>query len=161
MPGTGQNVHESLRHMDAFEYFYAQGHTRTYKRVAEKIGVSQMAVSKWARTFDWQTRVIERDKKNGAALANKTDTMLVNAKANYRKLITTAIEQFKDKLEIGEITIENVGDLEKLVKLDMLLIGEPTERSATTSGHEITDDSIKAAFRAIYREQFSGDSTEH
>ena len=53
--------HETHRHLAAFELYVAQSERRSYTAVARALGVTAMAVRYWARSFDWQTRVRERD----------------------------------------------------------------------------------------------------
>lgn len=54
-------------------------------------------------------------------------------KAGYKSLIDTLIADATKKLESGEIAIKSVDDLESLIKLDLLLIGIPTNKKETVS----------------------------
>lgn len=119
---------ETLRHREAFEYYYSLGEKRSYVSVASQFGVSERTVVRWANAFNWQERVIQRDIENSKELEKKTNTSVVNEKANYRKIIKFAIVKFAEKLKAGKIEANNIQDLERLVKLDLLLMGEATER---------------------------------
>lgn len=57
-------MHETLRHQKAFEYYYSLGHDRTYPKVASQFTVSRTSIKNWAKAFNWQQRVQERDMKN-------------------------------------------------------------------------------------------------
>lgn len=120
---------ETLRHREAFEYYYSLGPTRSLPQVARQYSVSVAAVKKWSKAFNWQERVEQRDIENARRLEEKTNETIVAAKANYRKIIKAAIGRWVKRFQGGEIDVESVWDLERLVKLDLLLIGEPTDRS--------------------------------
>ena len=121
-------MQEKLKHTEAFEYYYSLGDKRNYQKVADKFQVSHTSIRKWSKNFNWKERIQQRDFQNAKELKKKTDKAIISEKANYRKIIKGAIGQFVKKLQSGEIEIKNVQDLEKLVKLDMLLMGEDTEK---------------------------------
>ena len=50
---------EQPRHIKAFEY-YVSLDKRSYKEVAIKYKVSDCAVAKWSKAFNWQERLAER-----------------------------------------------------------------------------------------------------
>ena len=54
-------------------------------------------------------------------------------KEEYRSMIATIFADATKRIESGEIAVQSVEDLEKLVKLDLLLIGAPTDRKKTVS----------------------------
>lgn len=117
---------ETLQHKEAFEYYYSLGENRGYREVAQKFNTSLTTLAKWGKTFNWQERVTQRDIEISKQLEKKTNTTVLNEKANYRKLIKEAITNMND------IKIESVKDYETLVKLDLLLMGESTEKSDNT-----------------------------
>jgi len=134
---------ETLRHKEAFEYYYSLGDKRSCHKVGIKFAISRQSIEKWAKNFNWKERVGLRDIDNGKKLEAKTDKTIVNSKADYRAEIKTqlgilkailnkVIQDFK-KNEI--LDVENVKDLEKVInsyeklcKLDLLMMGESTER---------------------------------
>jgi len=104
-------------------------------------------LKRWSKNFNWQQRVEQRDIENNRALENKlkpeTTKIIVNTKADYRAEIKTQLgilkailnKVIKDFKNDDIIDVANTGDLkdiinsyEKLCKLDLLLIGEPTDR---------------------------------
>lgn len=120
---------ETLRHKDAFEFYYALGEKRSYKQVAERFGTSKTTVYNWANRYNWAERIEQRDIEIARQLEQKTNTTITNEKARYRTIIKRAIHQFAKKLDQGDVDISSVNDLDKLIKLDLLLMGEPTERT--------------------------------
>src|SRR5579871_2861172 len=121
---------ETLRHKEAFEYYYSLGHDRNLDSVALHHGVTKRSVAAWSKSFEWQARIVQRDQENARRLQQKTDEKIVNVKALYRKVVGSAISDFVNRLKAGEIEVDSVTDLERLVKLDLLLMGEATETHA-------------------------------
>lgn len=121
-------MRETLRHQEAFNYYYSLGEKRSIPQVAQRYTVSVAAVKKWSRAFNWQERVEQRDIENSRCMEEKVNETIVATKANYRKIIKVAIARWVQKFKVHEIDPDSVPDLERLVKLDLLLMGEATER---------------------------------
>jgi len=81
---------ETLRHQEAFEYYYLLGDKRSLAQVSRKFSVSVQSTIKWSKNFNWQERITERDEKNALALAKKNDTQLIRDKAKDLKLVEEA-----------------------------------------------------------------------
>ena len=128
---------ESLRMKEAFEYYYSLGDKRSLQQVAKKFTVSETSARKWSAAFNWQERVVQRDIEISKGLEKKTNTTILNEKANYRRIIREAIAS------MGTIEPKNAKDLETLVKLDLLLMGEATEKNDTTVTIEQYLDKLK------------------
>ena len=128
---------ETLQHKEAFEYYYSLGEERNLPKVAQKFTVSTTSLKKWSAAFNWQERVTQRDIELSKGLEKKTNTTILNEKANYRRIIKESISG------IGEIKINNPKDLDTLVKLDLLLMGEATEKSETSVTIEQYLDKLK------------------
>lgn len=138
---------ETLRHQEAFDYYYSLGDKRGYPQVALRFSVSKTSIVKWAKAHNWPGRVQQRDIEIARRIEKKTNTAIVNSKADYRveirenlkilkELIRTAIlREAPGQPPILNIDVENakdmaalIGAVEKLMKLDLLLIGEATGR---------------------------------
>lgn len=120
-------MRETLRHREAFEYYYSLGEKRSYPQVASKFAVSVTSVKKWAKAFNWQERVEQRDIENARKLEKKTNEAVVETKANYRKIVKAAIARWVENFRERSIEPGSVQDLERLIKLDLLLMGEDPE----------------------------------
>ena len=114
-------MEETLKHVEAFEYYYSLGHVRSYPQVASEFTVSLTSIKKWAKTFKWQQRVKERDINNAQTLEEKTDSTLVEAKSKYLLVLQASLFQYLKALKSGNIRINSVRDLETLIKLELLL----------------------------------------
>ena len=117
-------MRETLKHVEAFNYYYSLGTKRSFKLVQREFNVSNNTVARWSKAFHWQDRIKERDQENAERLKAETDKAIVQSKKDYRELISRAVKEFARKLEAGEIQIRKVDDLVALAKLDLLLAGE-------------------------------------
>jgi len=149
---------ETPRHHEAFELYVAQGGRRSYRAIAQATGVSVMAVRHWARSFDWPTRVAARDVAIARKLAKRTDESIVQVKARYHSMINKIVEALcrhhlgKDLKELRHPERTTLTDLERLVRLDLMLLGEPdlVARLETGRGREL-DDALAALTPAELR----------
>lgn len=119
---------EKLKHREAFEHYYSLGSERGLRKVAQEFKVSLTAVAKWSIAFNWQERIEQRDIEIGKKLEEKTNEAVVNTKADYRALIKKVVKEFEKRLEAKKIRIAKPEDLSIMAKLDLLMMGEPTER---------------------------------
>lgn len=119
---------ESAEQIEAFDLYYSLGSERSLQIVADKLGRNKRTVMGWCKKFNWDNRVIQRAlevaKQAGAEELHK-ETLAI--RAEYRNSVNTLIEQFCKDIQEGKIKIESVEDFERLVKLDLFLMGEPTE----------------------------------
>ena len=125
---------ENALQREAFEIYYQMDDKRSLRAVAEKIGRTERTVAGWSRAFSWVDRVSQREleerkneDKNNSILAQTVDI-----KTRYRIMINNLMAQASRKIARGELAIRNVQDYERIVKLDLLLMGESTERNETT-----------------------------
>lgn len=116
---------ETLQHKEAFEYYYSLGVQRNLPAVSLRFKCGKRTVEIWSKEFNWQERILQRDIDIGKELVTKTNTTVLDEKANYRKIIKDAISS------MGTVRAESAKDLEILVKLDLLLMGEATEKTNT------------------------------
>jgi len=64
-------MRETLRHVKALNYYYELGDSRGYPAVAREFTVSRTSVKKWAKEFDWQKRIEQRDIENAKEVKKK------------------------------------------------------------------------------------------
>ena len=150
---------ETKRHGDAFDYYYSLGNDRSCQQVGIKFTVSRNSVQKWKQAFNWDERVIQRDLEINKKVEEKTTNAIVNTKADYRAdirsmlqpakaAVNTVIVEGKDGKPTVNLKVDNpkdfalvIGAIEKLVKLDLLLMGEADSR-AETNINFITPDNM-------------------
>jgi len=120
---------ETVQNRQAFEYFYAQGPQRSYRKVAQTVNVVHSTVNAWARRFDWPGRV--RDRDNGDWELDSIELQEV-------------VEETKAVATIGGIT----GQMESLIYRTIAVLdgafevveetGEVNPRFTITSATEFT-----------------------
>lgn len=142
---------ESLQMAEAFEYYYSLGEERNLEKVAVHFGCTDTTVGNWSASFNWQERIQQRDILVAGEMQKKTIKEIAKSKANYRKIVGLAIQKFAKKLveEDGAgIDLSHISDLEKLVKLDLLLMGEVVDKreiTGTTTVNLLTEEDRRAA----------------
>ena len=113
----------------AFELYYELGDRRSLKSVAETIGRTERTIAGWSRNFNWVARVTQRNIENSQNRSEEAvNTQLTDVRAKYRVIITNFMADLSRRVIKGEIKIRNIQDFERLVKLDLLLMGEATDR---------------------------------
>ena len=135
---------EKEKHILAFERYFALGDERTYSKLAKVLPVSVTAIKTWANSFGWKERAHLRDLNNTKELKKQSDKTVVATKADYRrdiknslliikKTILSAVDPQTKKLNITTKTPSDINALsaayERLCKLDLLLVGEATDRT--------------------------------
>lgn len=114
----------------AFELYYGLGEKRSLKAVAETIGRTERTVAGWSRSFNWVARVTQRNIENSQNKREEAiNTQLTDVRAKYRVIINNFMAELSKRVVKGEIKIRNIQDFERLVKLDLLLMGEATDRT--------------------------------
>lgn len=114
----------------AFEMYYGLGDRRSLRAVAETIGRTERTVAGWSRAFNWVARVTQRNIENSQNKREEAlNTQLTDVRAKYRVIINNFMAELSRRVIKGEIKIRNIQDFERLVKLDLLLMGEVTDRT--------------------------------
>jgi hypothetical protein len=154
---------ETKLHIQAFEYYYSLGLIRSMVRVAKKFGVAQHTVASWSSDFEWQKRVKERDAEISGLLtadnlmnageekpldglgidesmvkdiANLSEADKIEIRTKYREVVLLAIQCFKQRLLSNRVKV-NIGDIQKLIQLDLSLLGENLNQlDINIKGHE-------------------------
>lgn len=132
-------MRETLKHQQAFEYYYMLGPERSLGKVASQFGVSRPTATMWSQKLNWDARIIERDNKNMQAIRDKNDEDVVSQMEAYRKIIKASVSDYIKRLKDGKVKIDTVNDFAKLVKLDMELTGY-IQQVASADENNITED---------------------
>ncbi|MBT9168571.1 MAG: hypothetical protein DDT19_01918 [Syntrophomonadaceae bacterium] len=123
----GATMKETFKQREAFDYYYALGAKRSLSALSSHLGYTLRTVENWSVKFSWQNRVEQRDIEIGRRLQQEMDETITAIKANYRRIIKEAVKRWVERFKVEEINLSNVQDLERLIKLDLLLMGEATE----------------------------------
>ena len=130
---------ENKLQRDAFEIYYALGEIRSLKRVAEQIHRTERTVAGWSREFSWIDRIKQREIEEAKnADKNALNTQTTDVKTKYRILVNNLMAQASKDIKEGKLKIRNMQDLERVIKLDLLLMGESTEREEHLGSTELS-----------------------
>lgn len=123
---------ETLEMREMFEYYYALGPERSYRKVSEKFNRSETSIKRYAKSFNWTTRVEQRDLANAEELERRTNETVVNSKARYREIIKELTDDFARRVSEGKMKINSVKQFVEIVQLDMELMGVGDEDDDST-----------------------------
>ena len=128
---------------EAFEIYYQLGDQRSLRLVAEKVGRTERTVAGWSRAYSWVDRVSQREIEEHKNTENNNNILAqtVDVKTRYRIMMNNLMAMASRKIASGELKIRNIQDLERVVKLDLLLMGESTERTESTGSTELSPES--------------------
>ncbi len=157
-------MREKQKHIDAFDYFYQLGGAASAENcrlVAEKFQISERTFWNWYKKLGWKERVHLRNIDVGKKVEEKTNTTIADNKANYLSYVHKLFNDWKAKVDSGEVPVEikSVSDVDKIVKLALLLQDEATDKTETSVTGNLN---IKAQglerLRRIEAKHDSGDS---
>lgn len=134
---------ESEKAKKGKEIYVAMGYERSLRAVAEALKISTVTVAIWSSCFKWQEFAKAHDDKVHADTLERISKRQSEIKAQMVQLVEKAFHDIAEFNKDGSIKrikynirVRNISDLERLIKLYMLVIGEPTERGETTHKHE-------------------------
>ncbi len=144
----GQIRKETLRHLEAFELYVTLGSKRNYNEVGLIMQISSNSINKWARSFDWKRRVEERDSTLVGRLEKEIDETVVQTKAKYHRRIRTALDRWfqahfgQPIAALKAVKKFSVSDIALLMKLDLVLMGEPDMIGRIESANDLEIDQL-------------------
>ena len=125
---------EFQRHHDAFELYlsYIQSNktkSESIIRVASEYNVANSTIWRWHKEFNWDERAHLRNIEINKQVENKTNTTIANNKAKYLTFIHKLLDDWKKKVDKGEVPVEitSPSDVDKIIKLALLLQDEAGE----------------------------------
>ena len=119
---------------DAFEYYFALGPGRSYRAVADHVGVSKTAVAKAAERENWQRRVAERDEQARQASEEKALETIEEKRKEHLKLLRVMRLKAIDVLQRMplEKPMDGIKTLDRVIRLERVVFGDPSERTAVS-----------------------------
>lgn len=124
---------EKQQHREAFEVYYLLGEgKRSIRKVAKQLGRPPSTIQIWAQSFNWQERAEIRDaevQRQFGELQKKTNDTLVDMKATYHKFLKALIAEALADMKAKKLKIESIGELIKVMELDLSLLGEEDRRA--------------------------------
>lgn len=131
---------ETLRHKEAFEYYLYLGAERNLQKVSEKYKVSLPTVKKWSHNFGWKNRIVEREQELAERFKKENEDEITQIKRQNLTIIRGFKSKLVNALNRGKVKPKTTKDLERIVKLEALVMGEPTERPEIIDRRKVTKD---------------------
>lgn len=129
---------ETAEQAAVFEAYYALGVDRSLAKLHDQFTKvsptpkkvpSLRTLKNWSRWFNWQQRVVIKDKAVAAGIDKKTTKDIINRKAEYLELVDALIDSCFERGKDGnpklKFEIEKPKDLKEAVELALKLMGEP------------------------------------
>jgi len=149
-----ENMKELQRHIDAFEIYFTnkqngQNVQDSVRLVESKFGVSEKTVYKWKRVFDWDGREAIRANEINRKIEKKTDNSIVSNKVKYLAVVHKPIDDLIKKMNEGKsvLVIESSLDVERYLKMALLLQDQPTDKTDVVSEVESSVKKVNNLFK--------------
>lgn len=147
---------ETLRHAEAFEFFYWLGDKRSLSQVARQFKVTPTAAATWSQSFNWTQRVKDRDDKFAAKLRDKADREFIDIKERQLKIMRATQARYAQRLADNPINgatryEPTAVDATRAAQHELLLTGGPTSRPEITLGAGTVDSLVTAVIAILKR----------
>lgn len=128
----------------AFELWWNNGNRGvSYQKIGTALGFTKISIYNWSKRFNWQDRAMER----AIAINARVDRVAINDATADRltalKMTRKALEILDKKIDEKNIKVD-IQDLDKLIRLQEFLRGEPDSRS-----EELTVDKVDQEIRRL------------
>jgi len=138
----GESMKEERRHIDAFELYFqlrqqGKGVRDAVAIVAKEQNRSESTIYTWKREFDWDSREAVRAAEIRKKVEEEIDESITDAKVKYLTIVNLSLDQYLEDVKEGRrkpIKMTSTMDIERFIKLALLLIGENTERAEVNTG---------------------------
>lgn len=146
---------EQQRHKDAFEkYFLCKQNGKSVEEaimiLQRDCGATRATLYRWKKKFGWDDREAVRASGIQKEVVRKVDSCVVDNKVRYLNCYHRLLDNLEGNFSIR---IENVNDLDKVVKGALLLQGESTDRTEQQGGGlDGLAESIKKSFEVIKKD---------
>lgn len=139
---------ETNRHSTAFAYFLQLGGQRSYVRVADRFDVSETSVRKWAKSFDWEQRVLDADQKANSEQRQRAERSYTENVEDFRALKYRTIADLKERVDSGQCSVMELIHILRAVKTEL---GEPWHIVAAPQ-----PKTVRNPFEGIFESFFGG-----
>ncbi len=137
-------------HRKAFEQYYALGAKRSYRQVAERLGVSASTIKLWSRTFNWRQQVQNRDAEATRQMADRNTQSALDDRERDLKIIRMAKMKLTKDIADGKVK-GKIPDLEMLIRLEDYLSGSQKDPLSWID-RETDPEKLRARLRELASE---------
>ena len=144
---------------EGFEVYYALGAKRSLKKVSEGMGVSLKTAEKWSKEHYWVERCELRELKTNTQVAKIAGADPLKDKSMIMKAVRGGIKSVISEDSLGNqrirLKVNDVYQFDRLVRLYLLLSGEPTDIKAVM--HETIEMIVNHVVLTIGKHVNDGD----
>jgi hypothetical protein len=148
---------ETQKHKDAFEHFYIKLNegmsvTDSILSVAEKFKVTSRTAWRWYKKLDWEAKRTVRDADIQTGVEEKTNTTIIDNKAKYLGIVHFSLNKYVEDVnskKIEPIEIRDSKDLDRLIKLGLLIQNQPTDIQEQTGSIHVKLDERRERLKRI------------
>jgi len=156
---------ETDRQHEAYELYFSLGDSLPVRqrviKIEKELDIAYATIFNWRKVLKWDERCAERKKKVRRRVELRTERDMVETRARYLDIIDGIINQYLDRTELNPediIQINNTVDIDRILKLGLLLMGEATSRSEGKTPEEIKAEVKKRAEEYVnYFEDLEGE----
>lgn len=138
VPHAEKQREETPEQKQAFDTYFLMGEDRSYRKLAKHLGKGVTTISNWAKWFDWQTRIDEREGAVNKIVEERINKSMAEIKIEQAQQIDLAMAKFWKRVNDGKIEIENWTEYEKVWKIRQEIGGE-TERKRSSALSTLTE----------------------
>ena len=109
------------RHLQAFELYAASTSQRSYRHVADQLGVSERTVRHWAKQGKWRGRLREREVLAARQAADESVHRGQEETQRHLKIVRVALMFLTRSIAAGNL--KQLGELSGLIRLEEHLMG--------------------------------------
>jgi len=117
-----RNQVEDARHQRAFDLYLSMRPRRSYRRVAQQMGISVSTVKLWSKQHHWRQRCIQREVEESRKLADSIEARSERESDRNIKIVNMAILKIAKAIAEGRVKA-SMGDLDRMVRLEERLTG--------------------------------------
>lgn len=160
MPAAQKIITETVKHHEAFEFYYWLGDKRDLSQVARQFKVTPTAAAKWSQSFHWADRVKERDEKVIQRIRESNDAEAIAIKDRQLKIMRATQSRYAARLLKTESERASHGvtqyeptaiDAARAAQHELLLTGQATGRTEITVGQSTVEGLVAAVITILKR----------
>lgn len=101
----------------AFETYFLMGDDRSYRQLAKSLNKGVTTISNWAKKYDWQSLVEERDRQVDKVVEARNNKTMAEIKLEQARHIDAVLNVFWQEVEKGKYKLDNWADFDRLWKI--------------------------------------------
>ncbi|WP_199615049.1 hypothetical protein [Paenibacillus alkalitolerans] len=119
-------MRETREHIEAFDYYYSLGESRSLGKVAQNFGKADSTIKRWSSEFAWADRVQQRDHELGSEIIARTNEGILGFHEMNREIATKLVRDLLARVNAGKFKLNSIADWKRVAEI-VQISGEPEE----------------------------------